>query len=183
MQVEKEGRRGRVVREGRVLAVWDLTLFRGVLHALPQGLSAADALGWVEETEVRVGLTYALSLLSRRALLSTELAKKLQLKGLSAQSAASVVQQCQGYLSDAEHVERWTHQQIQKGKSPRWIAEKLRQKGVVVDVSGREREALDQLLCKKQARITPQTARLWAQRLSRQGFSYELIRERIGHDN
>ncbi len=144
------------------------------------------------DTEIKAGKKRALYLLSQRALLSSDLIKKLQAKAFSEAAIAAVIAFCEqaGYINDAEQVAQLIAKELKKGRSPRWVYLKLKQKGVDeallhslcrTDIA-REKEALERLLHKYAPalrRSGPDAWQKWAQKLCRQGFSYESVVEAL----
>lgn len=140
------------------------------------------------DAEIRIGKKRALSFLSYRALLSSDLAKKLRAEGLSETAIEAVLTFCAeaGYINDAEQVSHLITKELKKGKSPKWIYLKLKQKGVDASLmqslchasASTEQEALENYLRKQGnglRRAGPDAWKKNVNKLGRLGFSYDTI--------
>ena len=148
------------------------------------------------DAEITEGKKRALYLLSRSALLSSDLARKLQARAFSAEAIATVIAFCtqSGYINDAERVAQLIAKELNKGRSPRWVYLKLKQKGIDESLlqalcptdSTREKEALARILRKHAPalrRSGRDTWQKWAQKLCRLGFSYESVIEALKRED
>ena len=139
----------------------------------------------IREREAQGAVRYALFYLSRQALHSKKLEKKLQSHFLDAVAIAAAIDYCQKYglLNDEE----WTENAVKKwqaqGKSTMDVKARLRKQGVeighgVLD----DRESLERLITRKYPQLldakTPYKERTRAlQALQRRGFSFSSVQE------
>ena len=180
---------------------WEGSLFRTVykflfskeLVSIPETVTYEELCSHLAQIEQKGGKRYALWLLSRRALLSSELEEKLLSKGISQESAEKILHFFveRGYLDDTAQMNRLIAGELKKGRSRRAIYCKLtQQKGVdpallsplLKDKVTSDEEALDRWLAKHARKLQNadyDARRKIMQKLSRLGFSTDLIREKI----
>jgi len=126
---------------------------------------------------------YAIQLLSKRSLLSSELENRLSLKGFSSEAVSAVIALCRekGYLNDEAEVTRRISKEQRKGRSVKAIFFKLKmQKGINLDLSRLtdDSEALYTQLNKYKRKIDlndPVQKQKLIAKLYRQGFSFDAI--------
>lgn len=167
-----------LLREGEVWKEVSKSLFFSELKKISPGeiLEAFPAI------EARVGKRYALYLLSRRAMLSSDLESKLVAKGISEKAAQGIVEYCKekGFLDDTQEIARIVAKEQRKGFGARAIQFKLRQKGVVLrNLEGiNEEEAVSKWIEKLAKRIDwsdRNAANKLIAKLMRRGFSSEVV--------
>ena len=192
----------KVPNNPRMIALfWEGSLFRTVckflflkeLEKLPAPATQEELSSYLTQIEQKEGKRYAVSLLSKRALLSSQLEKKLSLKGISRVGIQTIVQFCmqRGYLDDATQTTRLITRELKKGRSRRAIYSKLAgQKGVDPELLNpllnssvsSDEEALDLWIAKHAKKFDAtdfnQRRKIW-QKLSALGFSSDLIRKKI----
>lgn len=180
---------------------WEGSLFRTVykflfskeLGSIPETVTYEELCSYLAQIEQKGGRRYALWLLSRRAFLSSELEEKLLSKGISQESAERILHFCteRGYLDDAAQMNRLIAAELKKGRSRRAIYYKLtQQKGVnlallnscLKSTTTSDEEALDRWMAKHPRALQNtdyDARRKIMQKLSRLGFSTDLIRKKI----
>ncbi len=164
------------------------SLFINDLKKIPIDLEWDEFIGRFFGLEEKLAKRYALYLLAKRSLLSTELESKLLDKGISSDCANKTVQLCveKGYLNDEGGIERLFARELKKGRSAKAAYFKLRQKGLKDAVLKQhyehamtsEREALQKWLDKNRRKIKrddPREMKKWIGKLGRQGFSAEMV--------
>lgn len=165
-----------LLREGEVWREVSKSLFLNELRKIPPR-EIIEGFSVIEE---RVGKRYALYLLSRKAMLSTDLEGKLTAKGISEKTARHIVEYCKdkGFLDDAQEIERMIAKEQRKGYGARAIQFKLRQKGVALrNIDGiNEKEAVVKWIAKQKIEWSDRDAvnKLIA-KLLRRGFSSEVV--------
>ncbi len=169
------------------------SLFLNDLKKLPMDLSWESFYSKFLLLEKKIAKRYALFLLSRRNYLSSELEAKLVAKGCSPQIAKEAVAHCceKEYVNDAAEIERLFAKEMKKGQSARAIYFKLKQKKGISDSQLRQHlqqaERMDQhnlqkwlkKNASKMKRNDPKEMRKWMAKLSRRGFSLELIMQEL----
>lgn len=173
--------------EGSLLRTVYRFIFLKQLKSIPQGITYEQLCSYLTQIEIKQGKRYALWLLSRRSLLSSELKERLVEKSISEESADQIVNSCKdlGYLDDFSQLNRLVSLELKKGRSRRAIYSKLMQKGVnkeqlssLQEIS--DEEAIDRYLVKHAKKIHSYESRLKVmQKLSRLGFSIDLIRNKL----
>jgi SOS response regulatory protein OraA/RecX len=162
-------------------------LFARELEQMPQFSSREELEIFWKKCERKAGERYVLCLLAQRSHLSSELVRKLRLKGISGTTILEVVEWCKerGFLEDVDLLKRWIAAEIKRGRSPRQIQFYLMtKKGVDPDRLSSlfspelEREALECYLARRERRGAFEKKKEM-QKLLRLGFSFDLIRERF----
>jgi SOS response regulatory protein OraA/RecX len=173
--------------EGSLLRVVYRFIFFKELKSIPAGITYEGLCLHLAQIELKGGKRYALWLLSRRSLLSSELQEKLSAKAISKESIAPIINYCKGlgFLDDSSQVDRFVASELKKGRSRRAIYSKLTQKGVnpshldsLKEIS--DEEAIDRYLAKHAKKLQSYESRLKVmQKLSRLGFCSDLIRNKV----
>ena len=142
-----------------------------------------------KELELKLAKQHALRLLAFKGRFSSELQKKLEEKGISADAVYKIMEECQrlGYLNDAEHIESAIRKEQRKGYGPRLIALKLKEhkeisEGMLGNLYVSQKEILEKLLKTKFRKVQWEDfkARQKAiNQLQRRGFDFETIKEMI----
>src|SRR5262249_20447498 len=159
------------------------------LKKFPTSLSREDFLVRFGALEEKVGKKYAVDLLSRKAFLSSALAEKLAMAGLSSVAVERAIAFCQekGFLDDAREIARLIAKEQRKGLGTKALFFKLRAKKGVDPALLKEElqkvafsdEAILQAWLAKQGkkidRTNPLEVRKWMARLYRRGFSKDAI--------
>lgn len=140
------------------------------------------------DLEKKVIETGVMRLLSRKGYFSLELRRKLQERKFSEEAITYILEKCErlGYLDDEREKERLIRQEKQKGKGPRFIAHKLKTKGVKGEMEYNQTEMLAHLLktrYRKYDLTDYQHKQKVALSLQRRGFDFELISALIYKDN
>ena len=136
----------------------------------------------LQELEVKGGIRYALSHLSRQSVHSKALQKALRRHCLEPVVVAKIIAYCvrQGLLDDEDWIARHVEQWQTKGKSPRAIAAFLRSKGIAADVQPDEQVALRAVIERHFPQLLasdlpyPERARI-LRSLQRRGFSLSSV--------
>ncbi len=187
--------RGASERPKRIALLWDdeelfivcARLFARELEQMPQFGSREELESFWRTCERKAGERYALHLLAQRSHLSSELERKLQLKGISRAATLEIVERCKerGFLEDVDLLKRWIAAEIRRGRSLKHIQFHLMtKKGVKRErlqslLSPQlEREALECYLAKR-ARRGVLDKKKEMQKLLRLGFPLDLVRERF----
>lgn len=121
-----------------------------------------------------------LRLLSKKGYFSGELHKKLKTRKFSEEAITHIIEKCErlGYLDDELQKERVIQLEKQKGKGPRYIAQKLKAKGIEAFVACDQQSMIMQLIQTRYRKydLTDYKMRQKvAQSLQRRGFDFELI--------
>lgn len=126
--------------------------------------------------EEKLAWQESLRLLALKSRLSSEMRKKLLLKGLSSSSIQKAIDRCveAGYLDDFEEIRKLAQREMRKGYGPRWVMAKLRTKGEVPDhfieeLRKEQNTALQRLLQKRPSLRSMDKKKL-LRLLSRRGF-------------
>ena len=136
----------------------------------------------LHELEVKGGIRYAMTLLSRRSAHSKALEQALRRHFLESEVIAEVIAYCkrQGWLDDESWIERHAEVWQAKGKSPLAIKAYLRSRGITADLSLDEQSALSALVERKFPQLLSadlpylERARI-LRTLQRRGFSLSAI--------
>ncbi len=123
--------------------------------------------------------SYALKLLSKRDYFEAELRRKLSLKGFSEEEIQKTIEYLkeQKLLDDKKLLERYKEVNLQKGKSPLSIKNKLYRKGVTdIDFSYEEELESALYLLKFKYKKEKKYADI-VKFLKNRGFSYSVIQE------
>lgn len=141
--------------DGAVWKVVHRATYSRQLSPLKMCASLDDLKKAFSKLERKVAEQSALRLLAKRDYFIKELSKKLTEKGFSKEAAARAIEKCQklGYLSDEKLTERTLVSLKRRGKGPRYIAQKLKERlgflpPLPRDEEG-EREAIAALLRKR----------------------------------
>lgn len=134
------------------------------------------------DIEEKTALKLVLKLLAQREYFSKELKDKLLRKGLTTSVVEKTIEFCttRGYLNDEMQTQRVVARELRKGRGPRYIALKLKAKGVqtervwVIDQKS-SIEALLPKLCKKYDLRTAEGRRKLFHALHHRGFETESI--------
>ncbi len=176
-----------LLRDGEVWREVSKCLFMNELRKIPP----REILEGFFAIEERVGRRYALHLLSRRAMLSSDLVGKLIAKGISEKTAQSIVQYCKdkGFLDDEQQIARLIAKEQRKGYGAKAIQFKFRQKGVRYLPEIHEKEAISKWIAKQKIDWSDRhTVNKLIAKLLRRGFSSEVVINSIndyksGHAN
>lgn len=165
-----------------VLILWEDALWKKVYKPLFMGklrpLFTAENVQEVEQIfstlEERVSKSFAVRSLSKRAILSVELLKKLREKGISEVSAQKALAFCQkiGAIQDEDLLEARVTRELNKGHGLRYVQAKWNIDVHSEDHRKAEKEAAVKLLHKKGKK--QKDLYLF---LQRRGFGVETIRE------
>ena len=179
-----------------LLLIWEKEVWREVkksvfftaLKRLPSHLTKGDFLSHFAQVEERLVKSYAYRCLSKRPLLSRQLATKLKEAGFSEPVVAKTVEQCQarGWIDDAAEIQRQIAKEQRKGRGKTAIFFKLKGKEGMdlalvqkcLNEMGGEEEAL-QIALKKQigkgALAHPYEKQKVIAKLVRRGFSLDAV--------
>lgn len=148
-----------------------------------EAMSPADVphcLALLEELERRGALRFSVAALARQSLHGEKLASRLRRHFLSPELVSEIVEHCRskGWIDDSG----WIAQRVQKwhaeGRSSYEISARLQRDGLSPSFLPDDREALRSLLRKKKFPYkTKKERELTIRKLSRRGFSYEIIKE------
>jgi len=137
----------------------------------------------LKEAERKGGIRYAVRALSKQALHSQQLKKRLLDRDVDPDVVEEIIVYCQdqGWIDDEAWVERRIQYWQQQGKSSIDIKQRLRALGIA-SPSLDDRAALEQLIQKKYSGLlggsmSYVTKQKTVQALIRRGFSYGLIQE------
>lgn len=163
------------------------SLFINELKKLPQEMPWEEFKILFSVLEEKIAKNYALYLLSKRSLLSSELKSKLLEKGISSDCAKKTIATSleKGYLNDENEIERLFARELKKGRSAKAAYFKIKQKAGNADLRkcyeqalASERETLQRWLEKNKRKIKradPKELRKWSAKLCRQGFNVEMV--------
>lgn len=127
------------------------SLFIGKLRSLFFARSLQDLEELFLELEVKVAKAFAVRTLSKRALLSTELGKKLREKGISERASQEALAYCHqmGAIQDQELLDYRIRKELRKGHGLRYIQAKWKVEIVQEAKRKEEKEAALKLLQQK----------------------------------
>ena len=182
-----------ILRDGEVWREVYKSLFIKDLHKIPKNTPWNEFIPLFCSLEEKVAKRYAIYLLSRRAYLSCDLAKKLREKGISPQATEGAIGYCQdkGYVDDQHLLQRAVLKEQRKGLGAKAVFAKLSQKAgmdrqalkcALEKAQSNEEEALDLWLAKQMKKVDrsdPQARRKLAAKLIRRGFSSELVFKKL----
>jgi len=146
----------------------------------------------IELETYRKGRDLALRRLSCREQSVLELHSYLKQKGFSHEVCERVLKELmdQGYVSDERYTRMMARDQVRKGKGPRYVSEKLRQKGIqmepgavrtlLIEVDGfDELDAARKIVERRYPNVTQDRAEANRafQALVRRGFSFDIARK------
>lgn len=144
------------------------------------------------EDDYRIGKEFALQRLGRRECTAKDIERHLIRKGISEDTARQVVIElvAASYISDERFSKMLIREQIQRGKGPRAILQKLKEKGVRIELEQikalstevstvTELESARAILERKypNAQSDRKAANRAFQALLRRGFSYTVIKD------
>ncbi len=127
------------------------SLFIGKLRSLFSARNFQEVEDLFLELEVKVAKAFAVRTLSKRALLSAELGKKLREKGISERASQETLSYCQqmGAIQDQELLEYRIGKELRKGHGLRYIQAKWKVEIGLEDKRNAEKEAALKLLQQK----------------------------------
>ena len=179
-----------------LILYWDEEIWRNVckslffneLRKLPKDLQWEDFYSRFTLLEEKISKRYAVFLLAKRNLLSSELETKLLAKGFSSPSIESAILYCveKGFLDDEQEIPRLYAKEIRKGYSSKAVYFKLKQKKIndsqlryhLKQAALEDRQNLKRWLIKHASKIKrddPKEMKKLAAKLCRRGFSIELV--------
>lgn len=117
----------------------------------------------------------AFRLLGMKGYHSQELRKKLELKGYGPEAVDHALAECRrlGFLNDGEYVRSWAERLRKKGYGPRYIAAKMRSKGIPAPALGEDQE--EEIRRLVEGRFKNKDKRKTIAALQRRGFDLESI--------
>lgn len=140
------------------------------------------------DIEEKAAKCFAINALGKKALLASELARKMRDKGISEETLLKTLSLCQkmGFLEDRQILENRIQKEIRKGHGLRYARGKLR--GLIgkesidwnsLEKEEGEKEALRALISKKKGKKSEKELFLF---LMRRGFRSDLIQEVLKSD-
>lgn len=183
-----------------LILYWDEEIWRKVCKSLfinelikfPRDLQWEDFYSRFTLVEEKISKRYAVFLLAKRNLLSSELEAKLLVKGFSSNSIKAAILYCveKGYLDDAQEVSRLFAKEIRKGHSSKAAYFKLKQKKIddsqlrhhLEQAALIDKQNLKKWLIKHASKVKrddPKEMKKLAAKLCRRGFSMELVLQEL----
>ncbi|MEX1012246.1 MAG: regulatory protein RecX [Waddliaceae bacterium] len=149
---------------------------------LPKAVTKQELFEKLRENELQAAYIYCLKKLSERAYHTKELEKKLREFGIN---PAKVIEKviASGFIDDAAWTDSFIRVQAARKVGPRVIQQKLKQKGITVDLPEvPQREAIEKLLRKRDLLDRKERQKAIAFVL-RKGFSWEAVQEVLDYCN
>lgn len=160
--------------DGEVWKVVARPLFRRDMKGLKRCSSMEELEALFSTLEQKAALQEAFRLLAARDHFAMEVQKKLEAKGLSQEAVAFAIKKCEdlGYLDEKRLIERTIQTLKRRGKGPRFIAQKLRERvGYIPDIPRGTEEEIAALLHKRAGASREKAIRFLLSR----GFDLESI--------